>query len=322
MKRVIFPVLGGIGNQLFQLSALANLSSEYERVVDSTLFSDSPNFSKLTPNNLAISRTLKFMEFEKVQRLSRRLMGLLLRYSFVQSQGGLRGSIYSILVHIAEIVLAKRYGSKVSLIVLSETGYSDISISEDSNSVVILGYCQSYRFHSSTYSVRELFRCRLSVIDRIGFSPTELAKIEVPLVVHIRRGDYLLNPQLGLLSKRYYSENIARALKESRAKSIWLFSNGLESPLEFIPEQFRSQTRVMNFDNITDLESLEIMKLGHAFLIANSSFSWWAAYLSNADSKNIYAPEPWFSGLPTPAELFPRDWRRLRAHFVSVEGDV
>jgi hypothetical protein len=322
MKRVIFPILGGIGNQLFQLSALAGLSPEYERVVDSTLFSDSPNFSKLGPNDLDISQTLKFIEFQRAQHLSRRLMGLLLRYSFFESQGAIRRSVYSILLRTTEVVLAKRYSSKVSLIVLSETGYRNICISENSNAVVILGYCQSYKYHSSIDTLQKLFRCQSSVIDRVGFSPTELAKIEVPLVVHIRRGDYLLNPQLGLLSKQYYSGNIGHILKETQAKSIWLFSNDLESPLEFIPEQFWSQTRVMNFDNISDLEALEMMKLGHAFLIANSSFSWWAAYLSNADSRNIYVPEPWFSELPTPADLFPFDWRRLRSHFVSAEEDV
>jgi hypothetical protein len=145
--------------------------------------------------------------------------------------------------------------------------------------------------------------------------------MELPLVVHIRRGDYLLNPQLGVLSKKYYLENIAHVLKETNAKSVWIFSDNCESPLDFIPEQFRAITRVMNFDNISDLETLEIMKLGHAFLIANSSFSWWAAYLSNADSKNIYVPEPWFSGLPTPSDLFPSNWRRLMSNFNCAKED-
>ena len=54
MKRVIFPVLGGIGNQLFQLSALVNLSPSYERIVDSNLFLDSPNFSKIRVNELQV----------------------------------------------------------------------------------------------------------------------------------------------------------------------------------------------------------------------------------------------------------------------------
>ena len=321
MKRVIFPVLGGIGNQLFQLSALANLPAGYERIVDSSLFSDSANFSELVISELEIRQSLKFMEFRKTQRLSRRLTGLLIRISSWKSAGITRKIVFAVLITVTQGVLSKRYGSKVSLLVLSDTGYNKISISDDCNSVVILGYCQSYKYHSSIDSLKNCFRSHSTVTDRIGFSPHDLAKMDLPLVVHIRRGDYLLNPQLGVLSKKYYLENIAHVLKETHAKSVWIFSNNCESPLDFIPEQFRAVTRVMNFDKISDLETLEIMKLGHAFLIANSSFSWWAAYLSNADSNNIYVPEPWFSGLPTPSELFPRNWRRLRSNFNSAKED-
>ena len=319
MKRVIFPVLGGIGNQLFQLSALVNLSPSYERIVDSNLFLDSPNFSKIRVNELQIGNILGFKEFRKVHRLSRWFLGLLLRFSAWASAGINRRVFYSILIHITQLILARRYGSKVSLLVLSDVGYSQISIPEDSKSLVILGYCQSYKYHSSIELLRNYFELNSNINERIGFSPVELAKKDLPLVVHIRRGDYLFNPQLGVLSQNYYLENIAQVLMKTQAKSIWVFTNELEPSLAFIPENYRDKYRVMNFDNVSDFECFEMMKLGHAFLIANSSFSWWAAYLSKADSKNIYAPEPWFSGLPTPLDLYPPEWRRLRSDFSSTE---
>ena len=185
MKRVIFPVLGGIGNQLFQLSALVNLSPSYERIVDSNLFLDSPNFSKIRVNELQIGNILGFKEFRKVHRLSRWFLGLLLRFSAWASAGINRRVIYSILIHITQLILARRYGSKVSLLVLSDVGYSQISIPEDSKSLVILGYCQSYKYHSSIELLRNYFELNSNINERIGFSPVVLAKMDLPLVVHI-----------------------------------------------------------------------------------------------------------------------------------------
>jgi len=319
LRKVILPVLGGIGNQLFQLSALVNLPSDYELAVDSNLFSDSSNFNKLTLSELHFERVLHIEEYYTAHRLSRKLMGLLLRYSVWQNMSSSHRAMHTFLKVFTQFILSRRYGLKVSLLVLSEVGYEKIAIPDDRKSLVILGYCQSYKYHSSIDVLRESFRVNSSVSERIGFSPVELAKRELPLIVHIRRGDYLLNPKLGVLAQSFYLENIERVLTESQARSIWVFANEVNFPLSFIPEQFKIITKVMNFDNISDLESLEIMKLGHAFLIANSSYSWWAAYLSKAEHKNIYAPEPWFSGLANPLGLLPPSWRKLKPKFETID---
>jgi hypothetical protein len=280
--------------------------------VDSTLFSDSPNFSKFTPNDLEISRTLKFTEFQKVQLLSRRLMGLLLRYSFFENRGAIRRGIYTILVLTTEAVLAKRSSSKVSLIVLSETGYSSISISEDGNTVVVLGYCQSYKFHSSIDSLRKLFRCQSSVSDRIGFSPTELANTEVPLVVHIRRGDYKGQTTFGLLSEQYYRSAIDIINRSHSCDPIWVFSDDVNEARKVLSWLPSGRVKYISDVDGQSAASLMAMRLGSAYIIANSTFSWWGAFLSETKNPLVIAPDPWFIGQKEPRLLTPKSWIRIK----------
>jgi hypothetical protein len=56
------------------------------------------------------------------------------------------------------------------------------------------------------------------------------------------------------------------------------------------------------------------MRLGHGFVIANSSFSFWGAMLANrSEDIDVVAPEPWFSGMPEPRDLIPPNWLREKA---------
>jgi hypothetical protein len=60
-------------------------------------------------------------------------------------------------------------------------------------------------------------------------------------------------------------------------------------------------------------ETLELMRHCHAYVIANSTFSWWGAYLSyNFDSIKV-GPTPWFKGEPSPKDIIPRSWKTFQA---------
>jgi hypothetical protein len=61
--------------------------------------------------------------------------------------------------------------------------------------------------------------------------------------------------------------------------------------------------------DISPSETLELMRYGRAYVIANSSFSWWGAYLRMNHRASVYAPKKWFKGMEDPADLIPPDWR-------------
>jgi hypothetical protein len=67
--------------------------------------------------------------------------------------------------------------------------------------------------------------------------------------------------------------------------------------------------------DLSTAETFTVMRQGHGFIIANSSFSWWAARLSTAADPLVIAPKPWFKNLDEPDNLIPPEWVRIDANY-------
>jgi hypothetical protein len=108
--------------------------------------------------------------------------------------------------------------------------------------------------------------------------------------VHIRRGDYAkftkIHPMLGM---DYYLEALQRIQKEANIHCILVFSDDIA----WCKENFNAMN-VRYVEGLTDYESLYLMSLCDHHIIANSSFSWWGAYLNQKVNKIVYAPKQWF----------------------------
>jgi hypothetical protein len=285
--KVIVITLGGIGNQLFQLSALAEFSTQADLIIDSNLFHDSSNLIDLGLYDFIVASNLVHQEFHGNTWIIRRFAGVLLRLSAWKYRRKIHGLIFNLLFKITQALMVNRYDSKVSLFVPGNVGFETYSKSDGTECVVLLGYFQSFKFHKSRDSIRDRFFNNQKYLYLQSIRSRELGLFPKPLIVHVRRGDYLKNPRFGVLSKAYYLENIPRVFEESGAASIWLFANDFKDILDYVPKQLRARTRVMNDIRLSDLENLFLMTSGHAYLIANSTFSWWAAYLSNANPTSI-----------------------------------
>ena len=112
-------------------------------------------------------------------------------------------------------------------------------------------------------------------------------------VLHIRRGDYLNhNKTLGVLSDLYYEQ----AIESAKSKKIYIVS---DSPKDFQgsskPDWAKETEIVLVPTAIPDYEILVILSRAPHLVLANSSFSWWGAYLSSTSGKKI-APKTWFRG--------------------------
>jgi hypothetical protein len=141
----------------------------------------------------------------------------------------------------------------------------------------------------------------------------DLAKVEKPILVHVRLGDYLSIDTFGIPSQEYYRQAITYILANSTLNNIWLFSNEPDKAIAMLPESFRVQIRVVPDSGLTPAETLELMRHCHSYVIANSTFSWWGAYLSyNLESIKV-GPTPWFKGEPSPKDIIPGSWKTFQA---------
>ena len=136
------------------------------------------------------------------------------------------------------------------------------------------------------------------------------------VAIHIRRGDYVTNPDAnslhGICPISYY-KNVVKYLK-SKFKNLdfFVFSddpNWAKSNLSFI----KYLNVVDHNDADHNYEDFRLMYSCNHFIIANSSFSWWAAWLGSSPDKIVIAPDQWFlTQEHDTRDIVPESWVRLK----------
>ncbi len=126
--------------------------------------------------------------------------------------------------------------------------------------------------------------------------------------LHVRRGDYVGHPCHPVASREYYREAMIRM----RARGIRLFEV-FSDDLKWC-EQYVTGRDVELVDIAEPGLALARMSECQSFIIANSTFSWWAAYLGEHPEKHVIYPSVWFAGdyaCYDTRDLCPPDWEKI-----------
>ncbi len=133
--------------------------------------------------------------------------------------------------------------------------------------------------------------------------------------LHIRRGDYVSNPHTnsihGTCSLQYYQQALQLIEQKYPKLNLFVFSDDPEWTQAHI-QSSHPMVFVNHNGSETAHEDLHLMSLCQHNIIANSSFSWWAAWLNQYPDKIICYPDPWFRGgnLDT-SDLCPDSWHEV-----------
>lgn len=180
------------------------------------------------------------------------------------------------------------------------------------NSTTVLdGYFQSYKYFDDIKELLVLEFKNKEILNTENIKMLSLIRNSNSVCMHIRRGDYVTlkeaNEFHGLCNLSYYSSAM-KIIDEKVDKPIYfLFSDDVE----WCRNNFSNNNIVFVDINSTDEANLELnlMKNCKYFIIANSSFSWWAAWLSEHKNKIVLAPKRWFASADISEEdRFPKDW--------------
>jgi len=128
--------------------------------------------------------------------------------------------------------------------------------------------------------------------------------------LHVRRGDYLLERNLayhGVLPLSYYHSAIANITRYVKTPSFYLFSDDPQWVKENLILDYPVFVMEHNGDE-QDYEDLRLMSACQHHIIANSTFSWWGAWLSEHAAKRVIAPERWNRDLSARGHIAPDDW--------------
>ena len=185
--------------------------------------------------------------------------------------------------------------------------------------ILLNGYFQSPRyFESVAQLLRERFQPVAPRSAKAAGWAAKIAASPCSVSLHVRRGDYLQAPHSalhGALDRDYYDRavNLVQHLAGERVE-FFLFS---DEP-DFIAEAFADLpgAHVVRSDPHKSWEELFLMARCRHNIIANSSYSWWGAWLNPDEGKRVIAPARWFTSDTLAAcnvlDLYPDDWILLK----------
>lgn len=305
-KRVI--LMGGLGNQLFQYSFALSLAREFncKVILD-------PNFAAIRLDEIGQPDLSKFnlngdvsiAERSTYPTVIRKLVGFGIRSS-LHSHKQKDRVLLAIVNRALQFLLSLYFHQRVKIYFANDNGY-DSRYSKKTYSIYF-GYFQSYNFCIEPKVQENLSEIGLKKDSEALAFFRDKAMKERPLIVHIRLTDYRNEPNFGIPSKAYFGNAITHQLETKQYSRIWLFSDEPEEAIRLLPTEYLPLVENISSQISPTAETFEVMRLGRGYVIANSSFSWWGAFLSiNPDAPVIY-PDPWFSGMPTPRSLTPTTW--------------
>ncbi len=304
-KKVTIALTGGLGNQLFQLAAA--LSCAGSGTVQVLKQQGNPRTNKSGDPELfsfSLPENVRIINGGYFRWLSSKIIGYNLRSGFNPSKWEKK---FAPLIHfVSSGMLFILTGRFWSITVADDVGFpSSLNLGRNT---LLIGYFQTDRFIQ-----------QIGVGNFISSQETQnpvveeyrrLSELEMPLVMHVRLGDYRGEAGIGMLSNSYYLANYQSLLSTREYRKIWLFSDEPNEALKFLNSSLTLAVRVIDSQNLSSAQTLEVMTFGKGYLIANSTFSWWGAYLSNTANAEVVAPLPWFRNLPEPRYLVPKNWNR------------
>lgn len=187
----------------------------------------------------------------------------------------------------------------------------DPRLAELSGHLYLKGYWQSENYFAHMRGlIQQEFTVR-NPPDPLNRAMAEQIADVQSVSLHIRRGDYVSNPDThhihGVCSLAYYHTCVQRMAERIVHPHFFVFSDDpawaeknlhLAYPVTFV-----------NHNSGAPHEDLRLMSLCQHHIIANSTFSWWGAWLSRNPDKIVFAPRRWFND-PTidTSDLLPKDW--------------
>ena len=182
----------------------------------------------------------------------------------------------------------------------------------DNDNGYFIGYWQSERYFADIADkVRNAFTFRLPLTISADAKRTQITSCN-SVSIHIRRTDYLKSRRIddyNVCTADYYERAIAYMQARVPGCRFFIFSDDydwVKSNMEFpVGTVF-----VHGFTGLNAWQDLYLMSLCRHNIIANSSFSWWAAWLNNNPDKIVIAPTQWFRHRPRP-DIVPEQWIRL-----------
>jgi hypothetical protein len=303
-NQIVVRLHGGLGNQMFQYATAFALSKRDSR----DLIVDTRWLNRKTLDPLFVKREYGLGIFNvRGEKLGSNKRRFPFRHAFGPSiLGQVETKIARCFTHFG---LSNIY-------VEPAFTYREIPSFRLDKPVYLSGYFQSPKyFDEFETELREEF----SFSQTLSFSEQEMqSRIEgsPSLCINVRRGDFVHNAKNaqfhGALDASYFDRALIQSRRHVGDLPIFIFSDDIQwcernlshlGDVTFVSHEFAGK----HFGAY-----LRLMSSCTAFIIPNSTFAWWAVWLSAAECPSVIAPKRWFlNDTPDTSDLIPQNWVRV-----------
>ena len=291
---VISHILGGLGNQMFQYAAGRALALTNDR----SLLLDLSDFTDYQLHHgFELSRVFSLVATKAEPSTTHELLGwrenywarkILRRRQF----SWLRGEKFVVEPHF-------NYWPDI------------VNVNGD---CYLYGYWQSERYFKAFEAIiRQDFIFREPLQEQNAELALDMATKQA-VSLHIRRGDYVSDSKnhniMRVCDLEYYRLAINYIATQVEQPVFYLFSDDMAWVKQSLPMEFPC-VYVEHNSGAESYKDMQLMSLCRHHIIANSSFSWWGAWLNAKPEKIVIAPKHWFRNGNDDADLIPDEWIRL-----------
>ena len=279
---IIIKIKGGLGNQLFQYAVGRALALHHRLPL------------KL---DLTIFKTYKLHRYLLDQFAIQ--ADIATEDEIIKLKG--RNNVLFSALRKAGLVKRKSYLKE------KRSSYFDASVFKNDD-VYLDGYWQNELYFSDIRE--ELLRdlTSISSMSDLGVVYMEGIKKSNSVSLHVRRGNYLNLKNFNVLDIDYYMKAVEYIRKNVEKPTFYIFSDDLEwckNSLGFLDNCiFVDSTK-------TEIDDLKLMSFCKHNIIANSSFSWWGAWLNQNCKKTVIAPKGWLLNDPGSSNVILSDWVKM-----------
>ena len=218
---------------------------------------------------------------------------------------------------VNRIFFSAKFRERTKIISGEGTGFSPIKLSPGKN--LLNGYFQAHQYPVDSIVNSRIHEIRIKSPSVTLESWIQKAKSEKPIMVHLRLGDYKQEFGIGVLPKDYYEKALGQLTDKNKSRNLWVFTNEPESVNDFFISDSTYEVKVLGDIGLNPAETLELMRFGSAYVIANSTYSWWGAFLAYDGACTRIMPKPWFQLLPSPRGIYPKNWIEIE-YFLEEDA--
>lgn len=192
------------------------------------------------------------------------------------------------------------------------------------NHVMLVGYFQSYKYFQEHYNtICNLIQLNTLQQDILSKMNLDINSFTHTVSMHFRIGDYKsLQECHPVMPYKYYEKacNHLQNVYSDESFTILYFCedvdiNDVDAIIRPLQKLFPKYTFVRGDQSLTDWEQMLLMSVCHHNIIANSTFSWWAAYFNRWPDKTVCYPSVWFGPkllYHNTKDLCPPEWHKIR----------